>query len=52
MSATMAEQGGRVQLEQSDMHLALNTAKIAQGGISRAAMEETQILMQRPRAEV
>jgi hypothetical protein len=29
MSATMARQGGRVQLEQSDMRLALNMAKMA-----------------------
>jgi len=32
MSATMARQGGRVQLEQSDMHLALNMAKMAKEG--------------------
>ena len=29
MSATMARQGGRVQLEQSDMRLNLNMAKMA-----------------------
>jgi hypothetical protein len=29
MSATMARQGGRVQLEQSDMRMALNMAKMA-----------------------
>ena len=52
MSATMARQGGRVQLEQSDMHLALNMAKMAKGGISRAAIEETQQLIKKPRAEV
>jgi len=41
MSATMARQGGRVQLEQSDMPLALDMAKMAKGGFSRAAIEET-----------
>ena len=52
MSATMARQGGRVQLEQSDMRLALNMAKMAKGGISRAAIEETQQLIKKPRTEV
>ena len=52
MSATMARQGGRVQLEQSDMRLALNMAKMAKGGFSRAAIEETQQLIKKPRAEV
>jgi len=52
MSATMARQGGRVQLEQSDMCLALNMAKMAKGGFSRAAIEETQQLIKKPRAEV
>ena len=52
MSATMARQGGRVQLEQSDMRLALNMAKMAKGGFSRAAVEETQYLIKKPRAEV
>ena len=48
----MARQGGRVQLEQSDMRLALNMAKMAKGGFSRAAVEETQYLIKKPRAEV
>jgi len=52
MSATMARQGGRVQLEQSDMPLALKMAKTAKGGFSRAAIEETQQLIKKPRAEV
>ena len=52
MSATMARQGGRVQLEQSDMHLALNMAIMAKDGVSRAAMEETKYLIKKPRAEV
>jgi len=38
MSATMARQGGRVQLEQSDMRLALNMAKMAKGRFSCAAI--------------
>jgi len=52
MSATMARQGGRVQLEQSDMRLALNMAKVAKEGFSRAAIEETKYLINKPRAEV
>jgi len=52
MSATMARQGGRVQLEQSDMRLALYMAKMAEGGFSRATMEETQHLIKKPRVEV
>jgi hypothetical protein len=52
MSATMARQGGRVQLEQSDMRLALNMAKMAKGGISCAAIEEMQQLVKKPCAEV
>jgi len=52
MFATMARQGGRVQLEQSDMRQALNMAKMAKGGFSRAAIEETQFLIEKPRVEV
>jgi hypothetical protein len=52
MSATMARQAGRVQLEQSDMRLALNMAKMAKGGFSRATIEETQQLIRKPRAKV
>jgi len=52
MSATIARQGGRVQVEQSDMRLALNMAKMAKGGFSRDAIEETQQLIKIPRAEV
>jgi len=48
----MARQGGRVQLEQSNMRLALNMAKMAKGGYSRATIEETQFLMKKTRAEV
>ena len=52
MSATMARQGGRLQLEQSDMWLALNMAKMAKDGFSRAAIEETKYLIKTPRAKV
>jgi len=52
MSVTIARQGGRVQLEQSDMRLALNMAKMAKEGFSRAAIEETKYLIKKPRAKV
>jgi hypothetical protein len=52
MSATMARQGGQVQLEQSNMRLALNMAKMAKEGFSRATIEETKYLIKKPRAEV
>jgi hypothetical protein len=52
MSAPVARQGGRVQLEQSDMHLALNMAKMAKEGFLRAAIEERKYLLKKPRAEV
>ena len=52
MSANMARQGGRVQLEQSDIRLALNMAKMAKGGFWRAARYVTQQLIKKPCAEV
>jgi len=52
MSATMARQGGQVQLEQSDMCVALNMAKNAKGTLSHTRIEETQFLIKKPRAEV
>jgi len=52
MAATVARQGGRVQLEQSDMHLALNIAKMAKVGFSHAAIEEMQFLIRKPQVEV
>jgi len=52
MPATMARQGGRVQLEQSDMCLALDMAKMAKGGFLRATIEQTKYLMKKPREEV
>jgi len=52
MSASMARQGGRVQLEQSDMHLGLNMAKMAKEGYLRTAIEETKYRIRKPRAEL
>jgi len=52
MSATMARQGGRVQLEQSVMGLWLNMAKMANEGFLLTAVEETEHLITNPRAEV
>jgi len=52
MSASMARQGGRVHLEPSDMHLALNMAKIVNGGFWRAAIEETHYLIKNARTKV
>jgi hypothetical protein len=52
MSATMATQGGRVQLEQSDMRLAFNMAKMANEGFSLPTIEETKYLTKKSRAEV
>ena len=45
MSAAMARQGGRVQLEQTEICLALNMAKMAKGGFLHAAIDETQHLI-------
>jgi len=52
MSPTMARQGGRVQLEQSDMRLALNMAKMAKEEFSHTVIKETQQLLKKPLAEV
>jgi len=52
MSATIARQGGRVQLEQSDKLIALNMAKMAEEWFLHAAMREMQHLIKKPRAEV
>jgi hypothetical protein len=52
MAATMARQGGRVQLEQADMRIALNVVEMAKNGISRSAMEDTRNLIKKPRAEL
>jgi hypothetical protein len=52
MSATMARQAGWEQLEQSDMRLALNMVKMANGRFSCIAIVEAQQLIKKPRAEV
>jgi hypothetical protein len=52
MSANMAKQGGRVQLEQSDMRLALSMAKVAPRGFSWATTEETRHLIKKHQAVV
>jgi len=52
MTATMARQGGWVQLEQSDMHLALNMAKMAKGGFLCTIIEKTQYLIKKPDPKV
>jgi len=48
----MARQGGRVQLEQSDMRLAFNMAKMAKGGCMHAALEEMRFVIKKPPADV
>jgi hypothetical protein len=48
----MERQAGRVQLEQSDMRLVLNRAKMAKEGFSRAAIEEKKYFILKTRAEV
>jgi len=52
MSVTIAMQGGQVQLEQCNMCLALNMAKMAKEGFWRDAIEEMKYLIKKPRAEV
>jgi hypothetical protein len=43
MSATMARQGGRVQLEQSNMPLALNMAKMGKEWFWCGAIEKHNV---------
>jgi len=52
MSATIASQRGRVQVEQSDMCLAMNITKMTKGGFSCAATDESQYLFNIPRVIV
>jgi len=52
MSATMARQGGWVQLEQSEMRLGLNMAKMVKAGFSRAAIDHVKYLIKKIHAEV
>jgi len=53
MSATMERQGGRVQLEQSNMRPAWNMAKMAKKRDSRATIGEEKYLIHNhaPRSE-
>jgi len=48
----MSSQGGWVKLEQSDMRLAWNIARNAQGWFLRAAIEDTHYLIKKPLAKV
>jgi len=51
MSATMVWQGGRLQLDQSDIRRALYMAKMAEGGFSCSMIEGTQYLIKQPGAK-
>ena len=51
MSVTMARQGDRVQLELCIMRLALNMAKMAEGGFLHAAIVEMQQRLKNPGTE-
>jgi len=48
----MVRQGGRIQLEQSDMRLAWNMAKMPKAGFLCTSIQYMQQLMKEPRAEV
>jgi len=52
MSATIARHAGHIQLEQSDMRLALNMAKMAKAGHSGTRIAETHYLILTPRTKV
>jgi hypothetical protein len=52
MPVTIAWQVDWVQLEQSDIYIALNMVKMAKVGNSFTAMEETQFLIKKHHAEV
>jgi len=52
MLAAMARQRGQLQLEQSDMCLALNMAKMVKESFLPATIQQTQQLIKKPRAEV
>jgi len=51
-SATIARQGGWVQLEQSNMRLVLNMAQMSKAGFSRSTIEETQYQIEKRHTEV
>jgi len=52
MSADMARQGGRLQLEKFDLGLSLNMANMAKEWCSKAIIEDTQQRMEQPHAQV
>ena len=52
MSATMARQGGQVQLKHSHTHEPLIMANLAKGVVSHAVVDETQYLINEPRSKV
>jgi hypothetical protein len=52
MSATMARQGGCVQLQQFEMRLALNMPTMAKQGFSRTTIDESTYLIKKPCAKV
>ena len=52
MPVSMARQGGQVQIEQSNMRLSLNKAKMVKGGFSCTVIKETQYLIKKPCADV
>jgi len=52
MSSTKARQGGWVQLELSNMRLAINMARMAKEGFLCATIEEMKYLIKKPRAVV
>jgi len=52
MSPTMAGQGDQVQLEQSDMCLAMNLGKMTKGGFLGAALQEMQHIIKECQVEV
>jgi len=52
MSATVVRQGGRIHLEQSDMHLAFDMAKMPRGGYLHTTTEGTEYLIKTARADV
>jgi hypothetical protein len=52
MFGPRAWQGDQVQLDLSNMHLAMKLATMAKGGFSCATRQETQYLIKKPRANV
>jgi hypothetical protein len=48
----MARQGGRVQLDQEDMQIALNMVYMATHSVSCSDIEETTHLIKKPQAEI